>query len=66
MAAPTFTDFSRNGLPSNTDVNYTMTYTTGSPKKAGVAANEDSYGTTHYSDFHIHILDNPPHIMQWH
>ena len=58
MAAPTFTNFSRNGLPSNTDVNYTMTYTAGSPKKAGVAANEDLYGTTHYSDLTILVSCN--------
>ena len=58
MAAPTFTGFSRNGLPSNTNVDYTMTYTDGSPKKAGVVANKDSYGTTHYSDLTIVVSCN--------
>lgn len=62
MAAPTFTAFTRNGLPSNTNVNYTMTYTAGSPKKAGVVADENSYGTIHYSDLTIVVSCNGTNV----
>lgn len=58
MATPSITKFTINGLPSNTNVNYTLTYTDGSPKKAGVVANEYSYGTTHYSDLTIVVSCN--------
>lgn len=55
MAAPSITTFKRNGLPSNSNVNYTLSYSSGS-SSSGVKPNENNYGNTYYSNVSISVV----------
>ena len=55
MAAPSITTFKRNGLPSNSHVNYTLNYSTGT-SSSGVTPNENNYGNTYYSNVSISVV----------
>jgi hypothetical protein len=56
-ASPSITKFERNGLPSNSNVNYTLTYSTGI-SSSGVSPGEDNYGITYYSNVSISVACN--------
>lgn len=57
MAAPSIITFKRNGLPSNSNVNYTLNYSSGS-SSSGVKPNKDTYGNTYYSNVSISVACN--------